>query len=56
LAVLLHAAVALDAAAIAAAFRQGRRNAGKVREVLAALARIGIAASADGGRSFTARR
>jgi len=56
MAVLLAAAEPLDADAIAASFRRGRRNAGKVREVLSALTRMGIASSPDGGRTFTARR
>lgn len=47
---------AVDAAALAASFRQGRRVEGKIASVLGALARMGFAATADGGRSFALRR
>jgi hypothetical protein len=46
----------IDATALAASFRQGRRVEPKVAAVLLALARMGFAASADGGRTFALRR
>jgi hypothetical protein len=48
--------VALDAARIAAGFRQGKRIKAKVRVVLLALARMGFIATANGGNSFLLRR
>jgi hypothetical protein len=53
---LASAAGPVDARAIAAGFRQGRRVEGKVGAVLMALARMGYVASTDGGRSFNLRR
>ena len=47
---------ALDASALAAGFKQGRRVAPKIAAVLAALARMGFVASADGGATFSLRR
>jgi hypothetical protein len=47
---------ALDAAAIAATFRQGKRIEAKVQSVLVALNRMGFVSSADGGKSFLFRR
>lgn len=44
------------AGAIAATFKQGRKIAPKVAAVLAALARLGYVASADGGATFMLRR
>jgi hypothetical protein len=46
----------LDAAAIATAFKQGRRIAPKVSAVVAALARMGFVSTGDGGRTFALRR
>ncbi len=46
----------LDAAALSATFRQGRRIAPKVQAVLAALARMGFVTTIDSGRSFQLRR
>ena len=43
---------ALDASALAASFKQGRRIAPKISAVLAALARMGFATSSDGGATF----
>ena len=45
----------LGADALAAGFKQGRRLAPKVEAILAAFARVGFAASAD-GRRFSLRR
>ncbi len=45
----------LGADALAAGFRQGRKAPGKIEAILAAIARIGFAASAD-GRKFSPRR
>ena len=56
MAALASASRPLDAAALAAGFKQGRRVAPKIAAVLAALARMGFAASADGGRTFSLRR
>jgi len=53
---LANAAGPLDAATVAAGFRQGRRIAPKVEAVLAALARVGFVSSVDGGRTFALRR
>jgi hypothetical protein len=53
---LAHAAGPLDAASLAASFRQGRRVEPKVRAVLTALARMGFIDTADSGRSFLLRR
>ena len=46
----------MDAPAVASTFKQGRRVAPKVGAVLNALARMGFAASSDGGRTFQLRR
>jgi hypothetical protein len=46
----------VDAAAIAAMFRQGRRIEPKVAAVLASLHRLGHIWTCDGGRSFSVRR
>jgi hypothetical protein len=46
----------LDATALAATFKQGRRIASKVSAVLAALSRMGFVATADGGVTFALRR
>ncbi len=54
--VLAGAAAPLDASAIAASFKQGRRIAPKVASVLAALARTGFVTTPDGGASFALRR
>ncbi|MGO9741067.1 MAG: class I SAM-dependent DNA methyltransferase [Roseiarcus sp.] len=54
--VLAGAAAPLDASAIAAAFKQGRRIAPKVASVLSALARTGFVTTPDGGGSFALRR
>ena len=46
----------MDVSTVAASFQQGKRVEGKVKAVLAALARMGFVASSDGGRSFSLRR
>lgn len=46
----------LDAAALAARFRQGRRVAPKVEAVLGALQRMGFVSSNDAGRTWALRR
>ena len=56
MAALASAARALDAFGLAAGFKQGRRVAPKIAAVLAALARMGFVASADGGATFSLRR
>jgi hypothetical protein len=56
MAALAAAAGPVDAATLAAGFRQGRRVEAKVAAVLLALSRMGFAASADGGRTFALRR
>ncbi|MCX5493254.1 hypothetical protein OSH11_00905 [Kaistia dalseonensis] len=56
MAVLSRASGPLDAATLAASFRQGRRIEPKVAAILAALARTGTALSSDRGRSFWARQ
>ncbi len=53
---LASASAPLNAAAIAASFKQGRRVAPKVGAVLAALARTGFVTTADGGATFSLRR
>lgn len=53
---LADAAGALNAAAIASAFRQGRRIEPKVRAVLVALARMGFLTTQDDGKTFRLRR
>ena len=53
---LASASAPLDAAAIAATFKQGRKVAPKVGAVLAALARTGFVTTADGGATFSLRR
>jgi hypothetical protein len=50
------AADAMDAAAIAATFRQGKRIRDRVKATLNALVRTGWISSADGGNSFAMRR
>ena len=47
---------AIDAATLAASFRQGRRVEVKIAAVLGALARMGFVTTSDGGRSFALRR
>jgi hypothetical protein len=54
--VLAGAEEPMDAATIAARFRQGRRIAPKVAAVLAAIARSGLALTTDGGARFLLRR
>jgi hypothetical protein len=54
-AVLMDADRALDAAAIAATFRQGARIAPQVSRILAAWARVGWVHTSD-GTSFAPRR
>lgn len=56
MAALLQGAGALDALTIASGFRQGRRIEPKVTAILAALTRMGVATSSDGGRTFSSRR
>ncbi len=56
MAALASASGALDAASIAARFRQGKRIEPKVRAVLIALARMGFVATQDHGKSFALRR
>lgn len=53
---LIEAGGAVDAAAIAARFRQGQKARPAVMSVLAALNRMGLVSSPDGGRSFAYRR
>lgn len=55
MAALAKAPAALDAAALAASFRQGRRVEAKIAAVLGALARMGFVATPDGGRTFLLR-
>jgi hypothetical protein len=54
--VLAVATAPLNAAAIAAIFKQGRRVLLKVVAVLAALSRTGFVTTADGGATFSLRR
>jgi hypothetical protein len=56
MAALASASRPMDAATVAAGFRQGRQIEPKVRAVLMALARTGFVASTDGGKSFSFRR
>ncbi len=56
MAALASATAPLSADVLAASFKQGRRIAPKVAAVLAALARTGYVATADGGRTFALRR
>jgi SAM-dependent methyltransferase len=56
MAVLASAMQPLDAGAIAASFRQGRKTLKKVEAVLAALNNTGYLDSRDNGRSFLLRR
>jgi hypothetical protein len=56
MAALANSARPLDAAAMAATFRQGKRVEAKVRAVLTALARMGFVATPDGGRTFLLRK
>lgn len=55
MAALAKAPAALDAATLAASFRQGRRVEAKIAAVLGALARMGFVATPDGGRTFLLR-
>lgn len=55
LSALACAATALDAAGIAARFRQGRKVERAIRDILIPLARVGEISTADGGRSFARR-
>jgi len=55
-ATLFGAASPLDAAAIAAGFKQGLKAEPKIAAILAALVRTGAAVSRDGGRTYQARR
>jgi hypothetical protein len=52
MAALASASAAMDAEAIAAGFRQGRRIEPKVTAVLVALTRMGFLSSPDGGKTF----
>jgi hypothetical protein len=54
--VLALATAPLNAAAIAATFKQGRKVVPKVGAVLAALSRTGFVTNADGGATFSLRR
>jgi len=56
MAALAGGAGPLDASAIAATFRQGKRIEAKVQAVLVALGRMGFIATLDGGKSFLLRR
>jgi len=56
MAALAHVSGPLDAAAIAARFKQGRRVAPKVAAVLASLHRMGLVGTADGGSAFALQR
>jgi hypothetical protein len=56
MAALANASRPLDAAAIATGFRQGQRIAPKVGAVLAALTRMGVISTGDGGKTFAMRR
>ncbi len=53
---LAQAPGALDAARIAATFKQGRRIAPKITAVLLSLSRMGVIASGDGGATFALTR
>lgn len=55
MAALANASAPVDAASIAAGFRQGKRAEPQVQATLASLARMGFASSRD-GRSFMFRR
>ena len=56
MAALASAPAPLDAGALAARFRQGRRAGPKIASVLGALLRMGFVTTADAGRSYTLRR
>jgi hypothetical protein len=56
MAALQNAGSPLDADDIATRFRQGRKVGAKVRQTLIALYRLGLADTADMGRSFSLRR
>jgi hypothetical protein len=56
MAALASASVPLDSDALARTFKQGRKVLHKVSAVLAALARVGYVASADGGKTFRLKR
>jgi hypothetical protein len=53
---LLEASGEMDASGIAASFKQGQRIRPAVASVLLSLYRMGIIATADGGKTFTYRR
>jgi len=52
---LAYAPTALDAAGIAARFRQGRKVERAIRDILISLARVGEISTVDGGGSFARR-
>ena len=56
MAALQNAGGPLDAEDIAARFRQGRKVRAKARQTLIALYRLGLADTADMGKSFSLRR
>ncbi|MFG1244236.1 DNA methyltransferase [Xanthobacter sp. V7C-4] len=56
MAALAAAPIAVDAATIAAGFRANAKTRGAVADILTALFRIGVIATADGGKSFALRR
>jgi hypothetical protein len=56
MAALAEQSAPIDAASLAARFRQGRRAATKITSVLGALQRMGFVTTADAGRSFSLRR
>jgi hypothetical protein len=55
-AALAEISAAVDPIALAMRFKQGRRAAAKIAAVLAALSRMGFAATSDGGKTFRLRR
>jgi hypothetical protein len=56
MAALANASAPLDAAALAARFRQGRRVGPKIASVLGALLRMGFVTSADAGQTYSLKR
>ena len=52
MAVLAGASAPLDAEAIARCFKQGRQIAPKASAALAAMARVGLIVTSDGGKTF----
>lgn len=56
MAALAAAPRAVDAAMIAASFRANAKTRGAVADILTALFRIGVIATADGGKTFVLRR